>query len=279
MECVSVFGHTPTLRHAARADPTLGMSVQSLQRQAADRRISRTAGDLACYDARAMPPRMPEGGTGIEWIPPAPFARAWRDLRRAGSVDRCGDVLEVCDVGLRLSYCGDDRSSDQRRMAHHQLGPAVPLMQKVSRSNSRASGSLILYGRPPELGVDLDNSPGHLRNADITGKVIVQTTTAGTAGALAARHAAPLLCASFVNASATARYLKAAHEIPVTFVITGSDGQAEEDLACADYIATMPMRPLRSTRRPSLLGRPSPMPARNSTRDARPDTRVSMPTT
>ncbi len=186
-----------------------------------------------------MPPRMPEGGTGIEWIPPAPFARAWRDLPRAGSVDRCGDVLEVRDVGLRLSYCGDDRSSDQRRMAHHQLGPAVPLMQRVSRSNSRASGSLILYSRPPELGVDLDNSPGHLRNADITGKVIVQTTTSGTAGALAARHAAPLLCASFVNASATARYLKAAHEIPVTFVITGSDGQAEEDLACADYIATM----------------------------------------
>jgi hypothetical protein len=26
VECVSVFGHTPTLRHAARADPTLGMS-------------------------------------------------------------------------------------------------------------------------------------------------------------------------------------------------------------------------------------------------------------
>ena len=28
MECVSVFGHTPTLRHAARADPTLGRTAR-----------------------------------------------------------------------------------------------------------------------------------------------------------------------------------------------------------------------------------------------------------
>lgn len=103
----------------------------------------------------------------------------------------------------------------------------------------RRPDSLTMKDGPPDPRFDLVNSPGHLRGVDIIGRVIVQKTTAGTVGALAARHASPLLCGSFVNAGATARFLQRARVDRVTFVITGDDGHADEDQACADYIAAL----------------------------------------
>ena len=65
----------------------------------------------------------------------------------------------------------------------------------------------------------------------------MQKTTAGTVGALAVKEASLVLCASFVVAEATARLLRTHECDSVTFVVTGEDGQADEDLACAQYIA------------------------------------------
>lgn len=65
----------------------------------------------------------------------------------------------------------------------------------------------------------------------------MQKTTAGTVGALAVKDAPLVLCASFVVAEATARFLRTRKSDSVTFVVTGEDGQADEDLACAEYIA------------------------------------------
>ena len=90
---------------------------------------------------------------------------------------------------------------------------------------------------PPAAGFDAVNSPALLRSADLEGRTVVQKTTYGTAGALAAREASLVLCASFVVAGATARLLQARASGSVTFVVTGEDGQADEDLACAQYIA------------------------------------------
>lgn len=90
---------------------------------------------------------------------------------------------------------------------------------------------------PPAPGFDTVNSPGLLRSADLGGRTVVQKTTAGTVGALAVKDASLVLCAGFVVAGATARLLRARACDSVTFVITGEDGHAEEDLACAEYIA------------------------------------------
>ncbi|MFJ3583094.1 2-phosphosulfolactate phosphatase [Streptomyces sp. NPDC090127] len=89
----------------------------------------------------------------------------------------------------------------------------------------------------PAPGFDLVNSPGLLRSVDLGGRTVVQKTTAGTVGALAVREASLVLCAGFVVAEATARALRTDGCDSVTFVVTGEDGQAEEDLACAQYIA------------------------------------------
>ncbi|MFF8958520.1 2-phosphosulfolactate phosphatase [Streptomyces sp. NPDC014894] len=90
---------------------------------------------------------------------------------------------------------------------------------------------------PPAPGFDAVNSPGLLRSLDLGGRTVVQKTTAGTVGALAVKEAALVLCAGFVVAEATARLLRARGSDSVTFVVTGEDGRAEEDLACAQYIA------------------------------------------
>ncbi|WP_395358967.1 2-phosphosulfolactate phosphatase [Streptomyces sp. YH02] len=90
---------------------------------------------------------------------------------------------------------------------------------------------------PPAPGFDAVNSPGLLRSVDLGGRTVVQKTTAGTVGALAVKDAALVLCAGFVVAEATARMLRSRDGDDVTFVVTGEDGRADEDLACAQYIA------------------------------------------
>ncbi|MEF9907684.1 2-phosphosulfolactate phosphatase [Streptomyces sp. P9-A2] len=90
---------------------------------------------------------------------------------------------------------------------------------------------------PPAPGFDTVNSPGLLRSVDLGGRTVVQKTTAGTVGALAVREAPLVLCAGFVVAEATARLLRTRECGSVTFVVTGEEGQADEDLACAQYIA------------------------------------------
>ncbi len=90
---------------------------------------------------------------------------------------------------------------------------------------------------PLAPGFDTVNSPGLLRSMNFGGRTVVQKTTAGTVGALAVKEASLVLCASFVVAEATARLLQTRKSDSVTFVVTGEDGQADEDLACAQYIA------------------------------------------
>ncbi|MEU0698784.1 2-phosphosulfolactate phosphatase [Streptomyces niveus] len=90
---------------------------------------------------------------------------------------------------------------------------------------------------PPAPGFDAVNSPALLRSVDLGGRTVVQKTTAGTVGALAVKEASLVLCAGFVVAEATARLLRTRECDSVTFVVTGEDGHAEEDLACSQYIA------------------------------------------
>ncbi|MFF2041150.1 2-phosphosulfolactate phosphatase [Kitasatospora sp. NPDC058170] len=98
-------------------------------------------------------------------------------------------------------------------------------------------GWVALKDGPRAPGFDLVNSPALVRSADLGGRTVVQKTTAGTVGALAVREASLVLCAGFVVAEATAGVLRARGSDGVTFVVTGEDGRAEEDLACAQYIA------------------------------------------
>jgi 2-phosphosulfolactate phosphatase len=92
-----------------------------------------------------------------------------------------------------------------------------------------------VHGLPP-FGFDLGNSPSQVMERDLSGRNMVQRTSAGTQGVVLAAKAQVLLAASFVVAGATVRYALKTSPARVTFVLTGG-ADCAEDLACADYLS------------------------------------------
>lgn len=95
------------------------------------------------------------------------------------------------------------------------------------------------HGRRPP-GFDLSNSPVEVAHTDVEGRVLVQRTSAGTQGVVAARNADRLFVASLVCASATAAAVTDCGLGAPTYVITGRfpdlpDG-GEDDLLTAQLI-------------------------------------------
>jgi 2-phosphosulfolactate phosphatase len=95
-------------------------------------------------------------------------------------------------------------------------------------------------GRRPE-GFQFSNSPAEIARADLTGRTLVQRTSAGTQGVIAAANATRLWCASLVCATATARAINEAGLGPPAYVITGRfqngpQDSGSDDVACAEFI-------------------------------------------
>ena len=109
------------------------------------------------------------------------------------------------------------------------------LQFKAEIPNSLACGEV--GGIPPE-GFDFGNSPTETNTLDLSGRVIVQRTGAGTQGIVRSMNGNTIFAASLVVANATVLHvLKQAPE-SVSFVITGqfSAESGDEDLACAEYL-------------------------------------------
>lgn len=89
-------------------------------------------------------------------------------------------------------------------------------------------------------GFDFGNSPTEIIKADLSGKTVIQTTTAGTQGLMSAVNADSVLTGSFVNAEAVVKYIKSINPDHVTLVAMGyrAVNSAEEDLLCAEMIAS-----------------------------------------
>lgn len=89
-------------------------------------------------------------------------------------------------------------------------------------------------------GFDFGNSPTEILKADLTGKTVIQTTTAGTQGLINAANADAVVTGSFVNAGAIIKYIKTINPEQVTLVAMGyrAENSADEDKLCAKMIAT-----------------------------------------
>ncbi len=87
-------------------------------------------------------------------------------------------------------------------------------------------------------GFDYGNSPSQLENEDLSGRVVLHTTSAGTQGIANASGAEEIITGSLVNAAAIARYIRARNPQVVSLVCMGLEGTApiEEDTLCAEYI-------------------------------------------
>lgn len=141
------------------------------------------------------------------------------------------DVLRAFTTAAFAFAAGADRillmgEVDEAFALHRELPDAL-LMGEVD-------------GLPIE-GFDFGNSPAEFLNADLSGRTLIQRTTAGTQGIVLAERASLLLTAGLTNASATARYLEAHAEGDVTLVQTGlrPEGRGDEDVACAEFIESL----------------------------------------
>jgi 2-phosphosulfolactate phosphatase len=106
----------------------------------------------------------------------------------------------------------------------------------------RADPKLFLSGEidgRPIPGFDVGNSPSAIERLDLAGRRVVQRTSSGTQGVVAATGAHAIMLGSFVIAAATVRYLSARAAQEVTIVAMGQNAleDADEDLACARYLA------------------------------------------
>ena len=98
-------------------------------------------------------------------------------------------------------------------------------------------------GGIPIEGFDLGNSPSEIRRLErsyFTGRTVVQRTSSGVQGALAALEgAAEVMVAGYTVARATADYILLKQPMQVSLVAMGWDlkERAPEDEGCARYIA------------------------------------------
>ena len=95
-------------------------------------------------------------------------------------------------------------------------------------------------GKKPE-GFDFGNSPYELKNVDLTGKTIIQSTRAGTVGVTAASHAEIVYGGSFAVADATVKNILYSRPEIVTLVAMGLEGKirADEDEQCGLYMRNL----------------------------------------
>src|SRR5665648_413567 len=117
---------------------------------------------------------------------------------------------------------------------------AVASPEEARDLKDRLLAETVLTGerneRKPE-GFDFGNSPTEMLTADLAGKTMIHTTTAGTNGIMEARGAREILCAGLVNAAAIVKYITLARPATVTLVAMGyrATETAEEDLICLLY--------------------------------------------
>lgn len=108
----------------------------------------------------------------------------------------------------------------------------APSLDAAVAAGERYPGAMLLKDGAPDPRFDLPNAPGMIATADLAGRTVIQKTGNGTRGAHAAAGAGEVLCASFVTAGATSRYLRDHTDGSVVFVVTEGD----EDIALAEYV-------------------------------------------
>ncbi|MFC4403643.1 2-phosphosulfolactate phosphatase [Gracilibacillus xinjiangensis] len=89
----------------------------------------------------------------------------------------------------------------------------------------------------PIEGFDLDNSPFHIAQKDLTGNIIVQRTTNGVRATLNWLDSEHLFVTGFSNARKTAEFIKENHmKEDIEINIVASHPTGDDDYACAVYI-------------------------------------------
>ena len=171
------------------------------------------------------------------------------DIRRkAGCMEIARGSLETCsretDTVVAIDVLRAFSTAAYAFAAGVDSIALVATVEEAFALRDRLPGVLLMgeVGGLPIEGFDFGNSPAPFERLDLTGRRMVQRTSAGTQGIVRSRHARHLLAASFCCAGATVEYLHRLNPEKVTLVPTGrgeNGGQGDEDVACADYLEAL----------------------------------------
>jgi 2-phosphosulfolactate phosphatase len=140
-------------------------------------------------------------------------------------------IVDVFRAFTTAAFCAAAGAREIVLVADHRQALAM----------KRADPALFLTGEiegQPIPGFDVGNSPSAIERLDLTGRRVVQRTSSGTQGVIAATRATEILLGSLVIGSATARYLRArARDITVVAMGSSAEEPSEEDELGAAFIA------------------------------------------
>lgn len=152
----------------------------------------------------------------------------------AGQHDLQDRVVLVVDV-LRASTC-------IAAALHNGARAVIPFEgvdEAITRSRSLERSEVVLAGErkmAPIQGFQLGNSPAEFTTESVGGKIVVMTTTNGTAALAGVTGASEVLVGAFANYSAVLSWLRAAARAgkSIAIVCAGTNGRfALEDAMCA----------------------------------------------
>jgi 2-phosphosulfolactate phosphatase len=157
--------------------------------------------------------------------------RVTRFLEGAREATGNAVIVDVFRAFTTAAFCVAAGAREIVLVADHEQALAL----------KRDDSSLFLTGEidgRPIPGFDVGNSPSAIERLDLSGRRVVQRTSAGTQGVTAAARARGIALGSFVIAEATVRYLRrSANDVTVVAMGHGAVEIAHEDEACAGYIA------------------------------------------
>jgi 2-phosphosulfolactate phosphatase len=123
-----------------------------------------------------------------------------------------------------------------------KIFPVAEIDEAIAMKEKRPESVLVGERGGKKLeGFDFGNSPTEIQKANLSGKTIIFTTHAGTQGLVNVTGATVILTGAFVNASATARYIRSFSPETVTLVRMGLEAKerSDEDDLCGKYFETL----------------------------------------
>jgi 2-phosphosulfolactate phosphatase len=151
-------------------------------------------------------------------------------------------IIDVFRAFTTAAFCVAAGAREVVLVADHETALAL----KANDPDLFLTGEV---GGRPIPGFDAGNSPSRIDGLDLRGRRVVQRTSAGTQGVVAAAAAVEIVLGSLVIAGATIRYLRGRD--PISLVAMGTPGgdDHDEDEICAAYLEQL------------LLGAAPPAPA------------------
>jgi 2-phosphosulfolactate phosphatase len=141
-------------------------------------------------------------------------------------------VIDVFRAFTTAAYVLD------KRPASYMLAVKQSVISNLAKKHINP----LVIGKP-EKGMEGDmytipNSPTRVLEVKVLDRDVIHRTEAGAKGVLQACEADMILAASFVNAAATAKYIKTLKDPQVTIMPMGHEGVTPslEDTVCAEYI-------------------------------------------